>query len=314
MTRKLLKLKIEPEDAGTRLDRCLSRLIQDSSRSYLQKLIKNGQVRCDGEVVTLPRLAVNPGMELSVELDEAPDTTPRAEEFVFQILFEDESMVVINKPPGVVVHPAVGNPTGTVVNALLGRYPELAETLATGNSRPGIVHRLDKDTSGCLIAAKTPQAQFRLANSFAERQVAKTYKAIVLGVPRRKNGRVESLIGRHPVNRQKMAIVERNGKEAITLFELERSGLYESVPVSLLNVNILTGRTHQIRVHLASLGYPVLGDALYGGNRLLHVERQLLHAWKIRIPHPVTGVMLEFEAPLPEDFTEILLQMRPLEH
>lgn len=302
MPAKKLEFTITAAEDGERLDRCLSRLIQDSSRAYLQKLIKGGLVRCNGEIVEQPRFAVRTNMHISLELEEPQDTTPVAEEFRFEILYEDDMMLAINKPPGVVVHPAAGNPDGTVVNALLGRYPELAQNLATGNCRPGIVHRLDKDTSGCLVAAKTAQAQFRLANSFAERQVHKTYLALVKGIPQRLSGHIENCIGRHPVNRQKMAVVERNGKLAITEYTVLASGNIRGVAASLLAVKIFTGRTHQIRVHMSDMGHPILGDEIYGGKNLLELPRQMLHAWKLEIPHPSTGEMLSFEAALPEDF------------
>ena len=308
MNRKILSFQIDPQEAGTRLDRCLSRLIPGSSRTYLQKLIADGLVTSEGTALTVPRYPVRAGMRVTVELPEPENTEPVAEPFDFPILYEDESMLVIAKPAGVVVHPAAGNPTGTVVNALLGRYPHLAETLACTSGRPGIIHRLDKETSGCRAIAKTPEAQYKLRSAFASRETGKTYLAIVRGVPRRPEGEITGLIGRHPVNRQKMAVVERNGKYAITRYCLKRSGLINGVPVSLMEVKILTGRTHQIRVHLSSIGIPVLGDATYGGTAVAipGISRQMLHAWKLRIPHPVTGEELEFTAPLPDDFQATL--------
>lgn len=308
MNRKILNFQIDPQEAGTRLDRCLSRLIPGSSRTYLQKLIADGRVTSEGTALTVSRYPVRAGMRVTVELPEPENTEPVAEPFDFPILYEDESMLVIAKPAGVVVHPAAGNPTGTVVNALLGRYPHLAETLACTSGRPGIIHRLDKETSGCLAIAKTPEAQYKLSSAFASRETGKTYLAIVRGVPRRPEGEITGLIGRHPVNRQKMAVVERNGKYAITRYCLKRSGLINGVPVSLMEVKILTGRTHQIRVHLSSIGIPVLGDATYGGTAaaIPGISRQMLHAWKLRIPHPVTGEELEFTAPPPDDFQATL--------
>lgn len=308
MNRKILSFQIDPKEAGTRLDRCLSRLIPGSSRTCLQKLIAEGLVTSEGAALTVPRYPVRAGMRITVELPEAESTEPAAEPFDYPILYEDDAMLVIAKPAGVVVHPAAGNPTGTVVNALLGRYPHLAETLACGSGRPGIVHRLDKDTSGCLAIAKTPEAQFKLCTSFAGRETDKTYLAVVRGTPHRPEGEITGLIGRHPVNRQKMAVVERNGKLAVTRYRLERGGSINGCPVSLMKVKILTGRTHQIRVHLASIGIPVLGDATYGGLNpaIPGVERQMLHAWKLRLPHPVTREEMEFTAPLPEDFQATL--------
>lgn len=309
MNQKILNFNIDPGDAGTRLDRCLSRLIPGSSRSFLQKLIREGFVIDEsGEPLTVPRYPVRAGMNLTVNFPDEEAAEPSPEPFEFPILFEDAVMLAIDKPAGVVVHPAAGNPNGTVVNALLGRYPQLAEEMACVNSRPGIVHRLDKDTSGCLVIAKTASAQFKLCTAFAGRETAKTYLAIVRGIPKKTSGEITGLIGRHPVNRQKMAVVERNGKMAVTRYQLESTGTIEGTTVSLLKVKILTGRTHQIRVHLASIGLPVLGDAVYGGARtpITGVSRQLLHAWKLEVPHPESGKTIGFTAPIPDDMQRII--------
>ena len=303
-----LEFTVATEESGVRLDRALSRMLPDSSRTFLQKIIKENCVFCDGQCVTVPRFPVRQGMKILVNMPESTiSEIPAAEEFDFPILYEDEVMLVINKPAGVVVHPAAGNHEGTVLNALLGRYPSLAEGLAI-NNRPGIVHRLDKDTSGCLVIAKTPESQFHLGNAFANREVSKTYLTLVRGVPRRPTGEIVTLIGRHPVNRQKMAVVERNGKTAITSYKVLGSGAIGAVEFSLLAVRIATGRTHQIRVHMSHLGFPVLGDQIYGGTRskVDFAERQLLHAWKIEIPHPADGRKCSFKAEIPEDFRKVL--------
>ena len=306
---KRLEFTIPSEVAGTRLDRCLSRLIPDSSRAYLQKLIKSGAVRCDGELCTVPRQPVAGGMRIEVDMPEAESSAPppAAEPFAFDILYEDEWLLVIDKPAGVVVHPAAGNPSGTIVNALLGRYPEWERLFAGVGARPGIVHRLDKDTSGCLVVAKTPDAQFKLGTAFAERKTAKTYLAIVRGEPPRPQGELAGMIGRHHVNRQKMALVERGGKEALTRYRVLGQGELTGRKVALLEVMIMTGRTHQIRVHMASIGLPVLGDELYGGVRGVEfpVPRQMLHAWRLSLPHPADGRTLEFVSPIPADFREV---------
>ena len=247
-------------------------------------------------------------MKIRIDMPELQLPAPPApENFDFPIIYEDDVMLVINKPAGVVVHPAAGNPTGTVLNAILGRYPSLAAGLSV-NSRPGIVHRLDKDTSGCLVIAKTPEAQFHLGRAFANREVAKTYLALVRGVPRRPSGEIVTLIGRHPVNRQKMAVVERNGKNAITSYNVVGSGVMNNIEFSLVKVKIATGRTHQIRVHMSHLGYPVLGDQLYGGTRssVEGIERQLLHAWKLELPHPSDQRKCMFKSEIPDDFKNIL--------
>lgn len=307
MAQKLLEFTIPADCAGTRLDRCLSRLIPDSSRAHLQKLIRAGAVCCDGTVCDLPRQPVSGGMLVSVAMpvatpEEAP---PEAEPFEFDILYEDEWMLVIDKPAGVVVHPAVGNPGGTVVNALYGRYPQWAELFGAVGSRPGIVHRLDKDTSGCLVVAKTPDAQFKLSTAFAERRTAKTYLALTRGVPERTAGELAGMIGRHPVNRQKMALLTQGGKPALTRYRVLGEGTLGGVRTALLAVDILTGRTHQIRVHLASIGTPVLGDALYGGVRGVEPPpRQMLHAWRLSLPHPADGRIMRFSSPVPEDMAE----------
>ena len=309
MAQRELEFTIPPESAGTRLDRCLSRLIPDSSRMHLQKLIKAGAVSCDGSCCTLPRFPVTPGMRVTVTMPEAApdDEPPSPGNFDYPILYEDDWMLVIDKPAGVVVHPAAGNPEGTVVNALVGRYPHWLETFGTG-SRPGIVHRLDKDTSGCLVVAKTPEAQFKLSTAFAERRTAKTYLALLRGVPAKPAGELTGMIGRHPVNRQKMALVERGGKPAVTRYRKLGEGSYHGAPVTLMAVRILTGRTHQIRVHMASLGHPVLGDELYGGVRGIEAPppRQMLHAWRIALPHPGTGELLKLVSPVPEDLLAAL--------
>ena len=201
-------------EAGVRLDIFLAGRLPEYSRAYVQKLIRAGRVTLPG-IAAVPRTPVAAGLPVTVELPEpAAPPPPEPENFAFPILYEDSAMVVINKPAGVVVHPAPGNPDGTVVNALLGRYPELRSPELPPDARPGIVHRLDKDTSGCLAAARTPAAQSRLAAAFANRETAKIYLALTAGIPEAPRGRVENLIGRHPVNRQKMAVVERNGKPA----------------------------------------------------------------------------------------------------
>ncbi len=306
MTKKIIKLQVEAAHAGTRLDLLLAGLLPDCSRAYLQKLIKNGAVRCGDAVCTAQRLPAKTGDKIVIEIAEAESSVPVGENIALPVLYEDDSLLVINKPPGMVVHPGAGNHTGTVVNALLGRNPELADELAMDESRPGIVHRLDKDTSGCLVIAKTPQVQFKLSRSFAEREVGKTYAALVRGIPSPKTEKIVTLIGRHHTNRQKMAVTERNGKEAITIYEVLKSGHLAGVQVSMLSVRILTGRTHQIRVHMAHKGHPVLGDTVYGGTQKLKVPRQMLHAWKLSFPHPETGKIVSFEAPLPGDFSTIM--------
>lgn len=304
--KNIREFTISPEHAGCRLDRVLAELIPDSSRTFLQSLIKNGSVTLDGRTVTVPRNAVQGGMSMRVELPETTVTEISPEPFKYNILFEDEHFIVIDKPAGTVVHPAAGNPDGTVVNALLGRYPGM-EKLFPNAERPGIVHRLDKDTSGCLAVAKTPDALYKLGEAFADRKTAKTYLAICRGVPKKMSGELKTLIGRHPGNRQKMAIVDRNGKEAHTAYKIKAHKVINGIPLTLAEVRIFTGRTHQIRVHLAAEGLPIVGDTVYGNRNTVYpgVTRQLLHAWQLALPHPATGEVMKFSAPLPEDFRQI---------
>ena len=306
------KFHLTNSSEDMRLDQFLAEQLPDRSRSYLQKLVKSGKVMLDGVAVTVNKTALPPRGVRTLELPEiSTDVAPAAEEFAFELLYEDDVMAVINKPAGVVVHPAPGNLDGTVVNAILSRYPELRSAELPDGSRPGIVHRLDKDTSGCLAIARTPEAQAKLCEAFAERETGKIYLALTAGVPLQKKGRIENLIGRHPVNRQKMAIVERNGKNAISEYEVIDEGLIGKVKTALIKVRIYTGRTHQIRVHLASLGCPVLGDELYGGAKVCSgVPRQMLHAWKLKLPHPLTGESVIVQAPIPEDIESFYRLMK----
>lgn len=314
MSEQTLQFKIDKEDAGKRLDKCLSDLMPDYSRSWLQKQIKRGKVLCNGNVCESARNPVVIGMTLTVHINEA-DSEPEliGESIDLPVIYEDEYMLLINKPPDMVVHPAAGNWSGTVVNALLGRDCDFGADLDCDHMRPGIVHRLDKDTSGCLIVAKTRQAMADLMQSFAHRKTKKTYAAIVQGIPEHHTGRIMNKIGRHPVNRKKMAVVERNGKIALTEYELLEYGRIDGIPVSLMRIDILTGRTHQIRVHMASIKLPVLGDTLYGGNQKLPVTRQMLHAWKLCVPHPVSGEEMRFKAEWPEDFQDLVDRIEPYE-
>lgn len=311
---KSVEIHFSGEDSGMRLDVALSRAIRTLSRSALQKLIRSGNVHINGKVVTDPDRTVSGGETLKISYsDEVPSAVPAAEPFEFPVLYEDSQMLVIDKPPHVVVHPAPGSPDGTVVNALMGRYPFLAEQCPELLNRPGIVHRLDKDTSGVLVIALTAQAQFKLAGAFADRKVSKEYIALVAGTPPEQKGRLETLIGRHKVHREKMTVLTRSGKNAITCYETAATGTIRGVKVSLVRVKILTGRTHQIRVHMAHLRCPVIGDALYGGKMAtaLDAPRQMLHAWKLAIPHPEDGSIKEFSAPLPPDFKKLLSELIP---
>ena len=311
MNPKKIDFIVGEKSDNTRLDKTLADLIPDSSRSFLQDLVKAGKVMIDDKIITLPRFSVRNGMRISVLLPEIEenDTLAVENDFDFDIIYEDSVMLVINKPAGVAVHPGAGNPDGTIVNALLGRYPGFADLFPDAESRmrPGIVHRLDKDTSGCLVIAKTPQAMYKLSKAFAERETKKKYLALVRGIPAKNSMEISNNIGRHPVNRQKMAVVDRGGKIAISSYRTIKSGLIGKDKISLVEVAIFTGRTHQIRVHMSHIGYPVLGDTLYGGSRttIAGADRQMLHAWKIEIPHPENGKNMIFTAEIPLDFQAI---------
>lgn len=307
------KFSLQPACARMRIDQFLSEQLPEQSRSYLQKLIKAGNVSLDNIIIDSNKYPLPAQGVLVINLPEiSTDTLPQQEDFTFDLLYEDKYMAVINKPPGVVVHPAPGNPDGTVVNAILSRYPELRAAELPDGSRPGIVHRLDKDTSGCLAIARTPEAQAKLCEAFANRQTSKIYLAMTCGIPDPPRGRIENLIGRHPVNRQKMAIVQRNGKLAISEYSVAACGLINNQKVALVKVKILTGRTHQIRVHMASLKTPVVGDKIYGNARCIlpGISHQLLHAWRLRIPHPITGEEIKVEAPVPESFQKLCSEMK----
>ncbi len=297
----------------SRIDRFLAESFKTYSRSYLQKLMKDGRVTCNGKICLQPKYPVSTGDKVIVDFPVQKERSLTAEKIALDIIYEDNDMLVINKPAGMVVHPAPGNYDGTIVNALLGHDAEFAEKLED-DSRPGIVHRLDKDTSGCLIIAKNPVSLFALSTAFQYRKVEKHYAAIVYGVPNEEDEKeIMTLIGRHPVHRKKFTVVEKGGKVAISRYAVIKSGEIDGVPVSLLDVQIETGRTHQIRVHLAHRNLPVIGDKVYGGKEKLEASRQMLHAWKLSVAHPVTGVKMDFESPFPEDFAKFAARIVEVE-
>ena len=311
MATKKLEFSITAEEAGTRLDRCLSRLIPGSSRSYLQKLIREGMVRADGAAVDIPRYPVRAGMRIEVDLPEESSPEPSPEPFDFPILYEDDAMLVIDKPAGVVVHPAAGNPAGTVVNALLGRYPQLAEELACGNSRPGIVHRIDMNTTGVLVACKNDYAHRKIAEQLSVHSITRKYEAICYNAFREETGTVDAPIGRNPVDRKKMAIDKKNGRRAVTHYRV----LENFKHFAHIECQLETGRTHQIRVHMASIGHPLLGDDTYTAAKPPYrLTGQTLHARVLGFIHPRTGQYVEFEAPLPDYFTKILADLQKKRH
>ncbi len=297
----------EPFQDGDRIDRLLPQLFPDYSRSFFKKCIAAERVLINGKPC-VQSTKTRAGDTVTVDFPPEEDETARPEDIPLDVLYEDDAILVINKPAGLVVHPANGNATGTLVQALLFREQDTFSEMMDETQRPGIVHRLDKDTSGTLIVAKDTAAQTTLKAAFMNHQTQKTYLAIVQGVMNTPQGKVEKDIGRHPVNRIKRAVVTEGGKRAITHYRLLGTG----GGCSLLEVHILTGRTHQIRVHLASLHHPVLGDALYGGhsfNGPCAVPRQMLHAWTLTLPHPVTRASMTFTAPIPQDFRDTLTAM-----
>ena len=301
-------LTVPPEHAGKRLDVWLARAFPDLSRSRLQALIGDGHVRVNGRQVKPSQKAVA-GTSVTVDIPPAAETDLIPEAIPLRILHEDADIVVLDKPAGMVVHPAAGHGSGTLVNALLAHCPDLAGI--GGEKRPGIVHRLDRDTSGVMVAAKNEAAMRSLVAQFKQRRVRKEYLAVVWGVPHPASGRAETLIGRSSHDRKKMSATPATGRPAITLYEtVEPFGA-----ASVLRVRIETGRTHQIRVHMAWLGHPVIGDAQYGRKRgdALPVDppqRQMLHAARLELDHPRTGQRMTFAAPPPEDMREFMDALR----
>ena len=285
-----------------RLDKHILETHPDFSRSRIEGLIKSGFVTVNGAVAEKAGMKVSEDDEIVVEIPPPVPAVPEPEDIPLDVVFEDEDMVVINKRPGMVVHPAPGHFTGTLVNALLHHCPNLSGI--GGVARPGIVHRLDQDTSGLIVVAKSQAAMDGLVQAFSShKNIEKTYLAIVHGRPRLDAGRIENLIGRHPVDRKRMAVVEKNGKVAITNWRVFDCSRQQSTAVEC---KIETGRTHQIRVHMASLGCPVIGDKVYGKSALDKKldpvpARQMLHAWRLKLWHPVKRVEMSFEAPVPAD-------------
>ncbi len=294
----------------TRLDKVLLARYPDFSRSRIEGLVKAGFVRVNGVTAEKAGLKVSETDQIEVSIPPPVPAVPEPEDIPLDIVFEDDDLVVINKRAGMVVHPAPGHFTGTLVNALLHHCPNLSGI--GGVARPGIVHRLDQDTSGLLVVAKTQKAMDALTKAFSSHTaIEKTYLAVCHRRPRLDAGRIENFIGRHPVDRKRMAIVEKNGKRAVTNWKVLSVRTRGEETLSVIQCRIETGRTHQIRVHMASLGCPVIGDAVYGKSALDKrldpiPARQMLHAWKLTLLHPVTRAPLSFEAPIPDDIKPYL--------
>ena len=315
-------LEAEAVAAG-RLDRFLAEAFPDISRSRFQSLIAEGRVAVEGRVVEEARHKLKPGEKVAVDIPEAAPPEPQAETIPLDVIYEDSDVIVIDKPAGLVVHPAAGHETGTLVNALIAHCGESLSGIG-GVKRPGIVHRLDKDTSGLLVVAKNDAAHQSLSAQFAahgrDGRLQREYIAVVWGVPERSRGIISAPIDRSSVNRQKMT-VSRSAKarEAVTHYEIERS--FGSPPVaSLIRCQLETGRTHQIRVHMAHIGHPLLGDQVYGAGfrtsvkklpeaaqtALKGLNRQALHATVLGFEHPRTGKPLHFESPAPDDMAMLI--------
>jgi 23S rRNA pseudouridine1911/1915/1917 synthase len=305
-----------PDVAGRRADRFLADAIGSLSRSRVKALMEAGHATRDGMPLTDPSEAVRAGARYVVTIPPAAPARPLPQAMPLTILFEDGDLIVLDKPAGLVVHPAPGNHDGTLVNALLAHAGDDLTGIG-GEKRPGIVHRLDKDTSGVMVVAKTERAHRALSEAFAARDLDRVYLALAWGLPSPTKGEVTAPIGRHPVDRKRMAVVERGGKPATTRFAVQRAW---GAAVALVECRLLTGRTHQIRVHMAHLGHPLVGDPVYlrrtpaaarglpGDTRtaLLAFPRQALHAATLGFNHPVTGVPLAFESPVPADLRALV--------
>jgi 23S rRNA pseudouridine1911/1915/1917 synthase len=301
------ELTVPPEGAGVRLDRFLASVLGDQSRSSLQRLIRDGHVTMAGRTVK-PNTTVKAGDEIAVEIPSPAPARPAPERLPLPILYEDRDLVVVDKPAGMVVHPAAGHADGTLVNALLHHVKDLSGV--GGELRPGIVHRLDRGTSGVMVVAKNDRAHEELSRQFRDREVDKEYIALVWGVVQA-GRRIDSPIGRDPAHRQRMSARARRARSAVT-----RVTKAIHLPgVTYLHVAIATGRTHQIRVHLSSIGHPIVGDTLYGGLRrrfpaniraAARLERPFLHAHRLAFHHPADGRQMAFESPLPSDLQSVI--------
>ncbi len=317
----VLHVTVTQSQAGERLDKALVKLCPGFSRSRLQGLIESNELYLNGAPCDTPSRKVKAGDEILLALPDLEEADPQPQDIPLEIVFEDEHLLVINKASGMVVHPAAGNPDGTLVNALLFHCGDTLSGI-NGVRRPGIVHRLDKDTSGLMIVAKNDHAHQALSAQLQDRSLSRTYLALVSGVPLPPLGTIETQMGRHPTNRLRMAVLKGGGKEAITHYKL-REAYHDTL--ALVECRLATGRTHQIRVHMESIRHPLVGDPLYGApptalaaklrkggydeeaaKAILAFPRQALHATEIRFIHPVSGEALSFSSPLPEDMAALI--------
>ncbi|CAK0764877.1 Ribosomal large subunit pseudouridine synthase D [Azospirillaceae bacterium] len=317
-TRRFM-VTISADIENQRLDKALSTAVEGLSRSRIQALMAQGCVRCESRVITDLARAVKRGQTFEIEIPIPIDATPRPQAMPLDIVYEDDSVIVINKPAGLVAHPAPGHADFTLVNGLLAHCGDRLSGIG-GVRRPGIVHRLDKETSGLMVVAKTDQAHIGLCSQFADRSLSREYFAVTWGLPTPTQGEIVGAIGRHPIDRKRMAIVQKGGKEAKTFYQnVQNFG----VTATLVRCRLATGRTHQIRVHLTSIGHPLIGDNLYGADtrrvarlkaslteplrsRIIGFSRQALHAFSLRFLHPATGKSMLFESRLPDDVTSLI--------
>ena len=290
-----------------RIDKYLSDTLTEYTRSYLQKLIESGYVTVDGKSVK-SNSKLSAGSVVLVTVPEAQEIDILPEQIPLDIVYEDDQMLVVNKQQGMVVHPAAGNYSGTLVNALLGYCGNTLSGI-NGEKRPGILHRIDKDTSGLLLVAKTDLAHQKLSEQIKAHSLTRAYQALVHGNMKKETGTIDAPIGRHPTDRKKMTVTEKNSREAVTHFQvLERFGRY-----TLVECRLETGRTHQIRVHMSKNGHPIVGDPTYGVRKEeFSLKGQLLHAYKVGFLHPTTRSYLEFTSDLPDYFQKILKNLRNL--
>ncbi|MEJ0097353.1 MAG: RluA family pseudouridine synthase [Bauldia sp.] len=318
-----VELVVADEAAGTRLDAWVAGAIADLGRNHAKRLVLAGRVAVAGRTIVEAKWPVKPGEVISIELPPPEKAEPEGEEIALVVVYEDDALIVIDKPAGLVVHPAGGHYTGTLVNALIAHCGASLSGIG-GVARPGIVHRLDKDTTGLMVVAKTDRAHRNLAAQFADHgrsgPLERGYMAIVWGVPDRPVGTIDLPLGRSTRNREKIEVKREGGREAITHYRVaERYGAEASPVAALVECQLETGRTHQIRVHLASIGHPVIGDRAYGSGFATKVsllpeparsvasgfQRQALHAWLLGFEHPVNGEEMHFESPLPADMAEL---------
>lgn len=325
----VLHATVERTRSGNRLDRFLSEALPEISRSRLQQLIVSGQVAREGLTIRDSNARVKPGEAYEIRIPPPLAAAPAPQAIPLSIVYEDSDLIVIDKPAGLVMHPAAGNPDGTLVNALIAHCGSSLAGIG-GEARPGIVHRLDKDTSGLVVAAKNERAMHSLAGQFAHHTVERAYNAVAWGAPRVGRGAIEGDIGRNPFDRKRMAVLRGGGKPARTNYAvLERYGDPERPLASLIECRLETGRTHQIRVHLAHLGHPLIGDPVYGRARSLprpkteaetHTfetvrtfPRQALHAFVLGFKHPANQKHLRFESPWPADFATLVASLHSLQ-